>query len=276
MIGYGNSMFLATHGILARSASGGGVDPDAQAFITAAAITNPTQQSAINTLVIDLKGYSIWTKMKALYPMVGGSASSMKYNLKDPRDLNAAYRLTYNGGLTYSSTGLLGGVDGYANTNLDPQSALSLNNTHISFYSRTDTSTTENVEIGVNNTSTNSRLFIAPKFSGANTAYRAVNSLEAGPGTSPDMKGFFIASRIASNQMKLYKNSSILFTDSTSSTTLNNYNLFLLAYNVNGSALYYTDRECAFASIGEGLTDTEAANFYTAVQAFQTTLGRQV
>jgi uncharacterized protein YmfQ (DUF2313 family) len=34
--------------------------------------------------------------------------------------------------------------------------------------------------------------------------------------------------------------------------------------------------ECALASIGDGLTDTEASNFYTAVQAFQTTLSRQV
>jgi hypothetical protein len=56
MIGYANSMFLATHGILARS-GGPSVDPDAQAFITAASITNPTQQSAVNTLVVDLKGY---------------------------------------------------------------------------------------------------------------------------------------------------------------------------------------------------------------------------
>jgi hypothetical protein len=28
--------------------------------------------------------------------------------------------------------------------------------------------------------------------------------------------------------------------------------------------------------MGQGLTDTEAANYYTAVQAFQTTLSRQV
>ena len=66
MYGYGNSMFLATQGILARTASGGGVDPDAQAFITAASITDPTQQAAINTLVVDLKGYNIWSKMKAI------------------------------------------------------------------------------------------------------------------------------------------------------------------------------------------------------------------
>ena len=38
----------------------------------------------------------------------------------------------------------------------------------------------------------------------------------------------------------------------------------------------YGNRECALASIGLGLSDTEAANFYTAVQAFNTTLSRQV
>jgi hypothetical protein len=38
---------------------------------------------------------------------------------------------------------------------------------------------------------------------------------------------------------------------------------------------YYAN-QFAFASIGDGLTNTEAANFYTAVQAYQTTLSRQV
>jgi hypothetical protein len=251
-------------------------DPDAQAFITAAAITDPTQQSAINTLVVDLKGYSIWSKMKALYPFVGGTSTTMKYNLKDPRDLDVAFILTWNGGLTYSSTGLLGGVNGYADTKLSPSSVLSLNSTHISFYSRTDTSTSENVEMGVNDINNNSRLFIAPKFSGANTAYRAVNSAQAGPGASPNMQGFFIASRVNSTAMKLYRNSSVLFNDSTSSNTLNSTNMFLLAYNNPGGFNYYTDRECAFASIGDGLDDTEAANFYTAVQNFNTALARQV
>ena len=51
-------------------------DADAQAFITAAAITNANQQTAINTLVVSLKSYGLWTKMKAIYPFVGGSASS--------------------------------------------------------------------------------------------------------------------------------------------------------------------------------------------------------
>ncbi len=71
----------------------GGTDADAQAFITATAITDLTQQTAINTLVTQLKTYGIWTKMKALYPFVGGTATAHKFNLKDPRDLDAAFRL---------------------------------------------------------------------------------------------------------------------------------------------------------------------------------------
>ena len=94
---------------------GSGFDPDAQAFITAAAITDSTQQNAINTLVIALKGYSIWTKMKAIYPIVGGVASSHKYNLKDPRDLDAAFRLTFTVGWTHSANGMTPSV-AYANT----------------------------------------------------------------------------------------------------------------------------------------------------------------
>jgi len=139
MYGYGNSMFLATNGILARSGGGGGVDPDAQAFITAAGITDPTQQGAINTLVVDLKGYSIWTKFKAIYPIVGGTASQHKYNLKDPRDLDAAFRLTFATGWTHSSTGMLpNGASAFANSFLIPNTTLTLNSTHISYYSRTN------------------------------------------------------------------------------------------------------------------------------------------
>ena len=64
----------------------------------------------------------------------------------------------------------------------------------------------------------------------------------------------------------------------TASTALPNGNHWIGAWNniANPVLLYYSTKQCAFASIGDGLTDTEAANFYTAVNAFQTTLSRQV
>jgi hypothetical protein len=111
------------------------IDADAQAFLTAAAITDPTITSAIDTLVVQLKADGIWTKMKALYPFVGGTASTHKYNLKNPLDTDAAFRLTFSGGWTHSANGVQpNGTNGYADTFLIPSTQLSLNSTHIAGY----------------------------------------------------------------------------------------------------------------------------------------------
>jgi hypothetical protein len=116
--------------------AGSSFDPDAQAFITAAGITNSTQQSAIDNLVVGLKADGIWTKMKAIYPFVGDTATQHKYNLKDPRDLDVAFRLSFGGGWTHSSNGALSnGVNAYADTFLIPENVLSNTSYNYSFYS---------------------------------------------------------------------------------------------------------------------------------------------
>ena len=86
--------------------------------------------------------------------------------------------------------------------------------------------------------------------------------------------GMSIASRLSATTEKFYKNASLLSTDPNNSTSIQNLNLYLGAWN--SATKYPTDREYAFSSIGDGLTDTQASNFYTAVQAFNTTLLRQV
>jgi hypothetical protein len=40
--------------------------------------------------------------------------------------------------------------------------------------------------------------------------------------------------------------------------------------------LYYSTKQCAFASIGDGLLDTQASAFYSVVQSFQVALNRAV
>jgi hypothetical protein len=81
-------------------------DSDAQAFITATAITDTTEQNAINALVIGLKTDLLWTKMLAVYPFVGSTATTCKYNLKNPLDTDAAFRLNFVGGWTFSNNGI--------------------------------------------------------------------------------------------------------------------------------------------------------------------------
>jgi hypothetical protein len=98
-------------------------------------------------------------------------------------------------------------------------------------------------------------------------------------GSIANAQGFFNGTRTSSTIHKLFRNGSQL---GSTVTTTNTNNLpaqpLYLANENNGTTTgsAWSDKECAFASIGDGLTDTEAANFYTAVQAFQTTLNRQV
>ena len=65
---------------------GGAFDSDAQAYFdrvsTAGGTLSTTEKNAVNQLVIDLKANSLWTPMKAIYPMVGASAAACAQNLK--------------------------------------------------------------------------------------------------------------------------------------------------------------------------------------------------
>jgi hypothetical protein len=55
-----------------------------------------------------------------------------------------------------------------------------------------------------------------------------------------------------------------------------NLECFLFCYNQNGSANIRTAKESAWAGITLGLTDTQILDYNTAIQTFQTTLGRNV
>ena len=267
-------------GVRISSGGGGGIDTDAQAFITAANITDTTQQNAINTLVTQLKTYGIWTKMKALYPFVGGTASSHKFNLKDPRDLDAAYRLVFAGGWTHSSTGAKpNGTTGYADTKLNPTLSCTLNNTHLSFYSRTNIASNLNQwDISATDGDFLPTLSLTSGYQGV--AYSDQYNYVSGGGgrtsfANTNTTGFYIGSRTSNTSLKFFRNDVVRSTSTTlHSGTMPNRSIYI-GRNTAGT-IAYSSKETAFASIGDGLTDTESANFYTAVQTFQTTLGRQV
>jgi len=261
-------------GVRSFVSAGGGTDADAQAFITAAGITDATQQSAINTLVTDLKGYSIWDKMKAIYPFVGGTSSTHKWNLKDARDLDAAFRLVFSGGWTHSSTGALpNGTNAYANTNLTPSISLNQDSVSLSFYSRTGYIGAGGVDMGaINSTNINKQIQLISRFSNVN--YDALNNLAPNNNNANyATTAFFQTTRTSSTTYKSFRNSSVIFTNTITTNGDVDRSIWIGARNNDGQ---YGNRQCAFASIGDGLTDTEAANLYTAVQAYQTTLSRNV
>jgi hypothetical protein len=246
-------------------------DPDAQAFITAAGITDPTQQSAINTLVLDLKSNNIWTKMNAIYPFVGGTATTHKFNLKNPADTDAAFRLSFVGGWTHSANGALpNGTNAYAETFcLHTQ----LNSASISFYSRTNSTGLFNDIGNATNTTPNSIIFARY----LDRFYGHLNQTADASTANLNSLGYYLVSRTANNINKLYKNSSLVLNSGILSTSIPTNTITIGAWKQSAVLISrYSNRQCAFATIGTGLTDGEAAALYTAVQAFQTTLGRQV
>ena len=250
-------------------ASGGASDADAQAFITAASITDPTQISAIDQLVIDLKGYNIWTKMKAIYPICGGSASSHAVNLISP----GTYDLTFSTGWTHASTGMTP-ASAYANTNLATTGNVTQNSASMGFYNRTNTAT-----VGAhglrNSLSSPTALFEIFERYTDNNFYCYLNDSGVFSGVNSDSRGFFQGSRTASNAIRLNRNTST-FTGTSVSNGTSTLNVYIGASNFNNTATYYQNREISFFYIGSGLTNSEMQNYYTRVQAFNTALNRQV
>ena len=261
--------------------NGGGFDSSAQAFFSATGITGATQQQAINDLVVGLKADGLWSKMKALYPFVTDKtsqsdiANQFKYNLVNPVDSDAAFRLVFNGGWTFSSNGATpNGTNGYADTKLVPSSVLTQNSTHLSYYSRTNISSSQ-VEIG--SLGTNPDRFNLEVCYNGNLSSDQYNYLTGRVNiANSDSRGFYIGSRTNSTTHKAFKNNSqIGLTNTGLPSSLSLITNPVLIGTANNSS-YFSSKQTALASIGDGLTDTEASNFYTRVQAYQTALSRQV
>jgi hypothetical protein len=273
-----NASLLATGTTTADLTVGSSVDADAAAFfarVTAAGGTlTTTEQNAVNTLVIAMKADGIWTKMKAIYPMVGASAAACAQNLK-----SASFTGTFSSGWTFGSTGITpNGTSAFFNTSLNASTNLTLNNNHQSFYSRTTESNTSlNVEMGCNTPGNFNQLIV--KRIGGESSYENnnyTNNIKS-TFTNTDGKCFILGSRTTATINKIYRNGILQNTASGNNTNVNpTTSIFIGATSSTGTATNFSNLTTAFNSIGDGLTDTEAANFYTAVQAFQTTLNRQV
>jgi hypothetical protein len=267
-------MILSTHGIVGSQI----VQFSAAAFesafndrvVAAGGSLSTTERNALVTLINDLNNYGIWTKMKAIYPMVGASAAACAQNLK-----SSSFTGTFTAtGWTFASTGVTpNGSSAYFDTTINILNDLSQNNTHVSVYLRTNADNS-NAAFGGGKASFNNSIMLFPKAGGASYANMFVNGASNTASVS-DSLGFYQVTRSISNSYNLFKNTT-KSTFNTTSVIGTNASLFISAFNQEGTIFRYDNRQNAFASIGDGLTDTEASNFYTAVQAFQTTLSRQV
>ena len=251
-------------------------DIDSLNFISAAGITSITERYAINNLVVDLKTNLLWNKMNVIYPMVGGTSTSCKFNLKNPADSNAAFRLSFTGGWTFSATGAQpNGTNAGANTYFNPFNNLSIASSSMSYYSRTN-SADEGAEIGCQ-PGDGKRWLLLLKYHVPNYSFESqLNDTGNGnlnfPMFATSTAAYFIATRTSATSHKAFRNASVIGTNTANMTTAQPSANCTFGYFES----IYTNRECAFAHIGSGLTDTDVTNLNTVVQKFNTTLSRNV
>ena len=211
--------------------------------------------------------------MKAVYPFVGGSATSHKWNLKDPRDLDAAYRLAFAGGWTHSSTGAKpNGTTGYANTYITPGFHQSTYDNGMGCYITENTVSGTVVQMGTYDADTRlSYLWVKPtQFIGV------LNSgVVATAETISGGFGSFDVHRTSETVTSTYKNGSFIKSANLGGT-LAYSSIYLGCLNIASTPSLYSDSEFRFAYLSSGLNSTDISNLRTAVNTFQTTLSRNI
>jgi hypothetical protein len=253
-------MILASHGLIASSISG--VDADWLAYynrvIAAGGSLTTTEQNATKQLVADLKANSLWTPMKAIYPMVGASAAACAQNLK-----SASFAGTFNGGWTFASTGVKGnGTNNYMETFLNPTTTLPTN-VNIGFYGRTTFTGGSTYPLAWGCSGAVAYYLGGDQYQDSYLGNTALIQNKSG------YLGFFQRSGALGVQNRRLGTIS-------KGTNSNNYTPaitnILLGFNNSDT----TNSEIAFFSIGDYITTTQQDIFYNLVQSFQTTLSRNV
>jgi hypothetical protein len=262
-------------------------DPDATAFFVAAGITDTTTKLAVNTMVLDMKSTGLWTKMRALYPFVGGTSLSNSINLKNP----ATFAITFNGGgWTHNNDGIKGnGSTSYADTGFNPNAQTMGYDMAYGVYSREDfipsPSTTYTCMGSYDTSPATTADYLS--FEGVTIAANRgvaiyITGIASGVTVTPllpdNFKGLFTASRINASDLSLYRGSTLLGSSSTVTTSAQpNYNMYISAANNLNVATYHSPANFAFAFISTGLTlGGDLINLNSIVNNFQTALGRNV
>ena len=237
--------------------------------------TDTTILNALNTFEASLIANGMSSDLIAYYPMVGGTSTKHSYNFMN----TSLYNLTFSGGWTHASTGALpNGTNAYANTGINASTVLTQNNSHLGFYSRTNSAAASRVSIG---SAVSPRFhFMYLKVTGAGNAFAFNNSATAtqfATAANTNSQGFYLSNKVSSaiGGLTLDKNGTQIAANSGAITTNDyaNANIYLSAAN---GATEFDNKECAGATIGLGLNATKRGQLEDMVNALNTSLSRNV
>ena len=205
---------------------------------------------------------------------------SHKYNLKDTNTFTA----TFNGALIHNNFGVGSGSvgTGYIDSNfLDTRDFTDISSSaHVSIYGTVSNGVTGVIQAIWNYTPTTFNSNGGINFQTSNYTYggaaRIFGSSNMGVSTTVGLGMNIITRTSAVDNAFYYKTPTVDF----NSTSTSAFRAAGYQSNIKFLGGYYTNNTMmlglGFASIGEALSSEDAANLYTVIQTYQTTLGRNV
>jgi hypothetical protein len=266
----------------------------AQAYLSAVVAAGgtgitPTVSAATITMFTSLVSNGLYNGMIAMYPFIGGNASGHKFNALNPLDTNGAYRLTFNGGWTHSSSGATpNGTNGWAQTYLNPFNiaSLTLSGGCGGTYCGTNGPQNGVVFGGAGAGRAIGRgdsWMLYPMYSfgaGDNRMFASfwendpyVNSLTG----ITNSLGLMAISRTGTTNVEFYRRGALVSSRADTSNAKTNISLGLAARTTDGDGPYeYSTYRQQFTFIHTGMTASQMSTLDGIIQTYQTSLGRNV
>jgi surface protein len=248
------------------ASSGPSTDPDADAWIAAGSVTDPTEKAAVNQFALDLKGTGstpnnsdVWNSLHWINLV---SATSLAASLND---LKGGYNLTAYNSPTWSPNGITGnGSNMYLLTSYSAaNNGSTLDSNSFGCAVRTVQTNTGASFMGVRNASTipyNAMVESGgSRYYGNNSSFAQV----AGAGAFPD--GNFVNNRTSPSNFDIYFDNVLDFTGNVTTNALASSEMGVLCQNNAGVIGGFSDMEFTVAFEGEGLTANQMEDLNTSI-----------
>lgn len=270
-------------------------DADTIAYMTAIAIPNDSTVYNVGTsreatgsqfwnivdkAIVNLKTTGVWSKLRFLHFLWWGDGNKNKINVKDPRDLDVAFRLSFSGGWTFDFEGSQpNGTNGYANTHFNSLTELTATpnrNEHMAVYSLTDNNSTAGdsvCDLGAWQSSSARTKLCLNRNADKNTAQtRKATAGSVGKTTYLTAVGYWLMTirEVGLTPNSLNNQRMWFWRDTTSWGGLNslgdkpNFKWYFGAENFSGGTPFsasYSNQKYLLIQGGEGITNPEAVHY---------------
>lgn len=222
----------------------------------------------IDKMIKSLKAAGVWGKLDVFQMYAALNAADAVINWKNPGIFNATLvnsptlevdrGITGNGSSSYINSGF----------NVSAGTQFTQNSNSFANYSRTQSAS---AGVGVGCTSNWMQL------SDGTSLFARISRTTSTSVANTESLGLFIATRISSTAVRVYKNTTeLLVNDSYASAALPDFNMFVGCYNASGSAASFTTRQNALFFAGAGLTAGETISLFTALETYLDYIGAGV